>query len=63
MLDTSVMDFAPVGQGILNFQAIFRQKEKAGLEYAFVEQDSHSNDDPIFNIETSFNYLNRLSDY
>jgi sugar phosphate isomerase/epimerase len=63
MTDTSEMDFAPVGQGILNFQAIFRLKELAGLEYAFVEQDSHSNDDPILNIQTSFKYLNRLSDY
>lgn len=63
MKDTHEMEFAPVGEGILNFQAIFRQKEIAGLEYAFVEQDAHSNDDPILNIQSSFNYLNRLADY
>lgn len=63
MADTSEMKMAPVGQGILNFKAIFKQKEVAGLEYAFVEQDNHSNDDPIGNIQSSFNYLNNLSDY
>ena len=57
------MDFVPVGKGLINFQAIFRQQKKAGLEYSFVEQDSHPNDDPILNIKTSFNYLNNLTEY
>ena len=31
--------FAPVGQGSIDFGEILTQKEKAGLEYYFVEQD------------------------
>ena len=63
MDETDEENFAPVGQGIINFQAIFRQKELAGLEHIFVEQDDHKNDNPILNIESSYNYLSNLSDF
>lgn len=56
-------DFAPVGQGIINFQAIFKQKKLAGMEHIFVEQDSHKNDNPVLNIETSYRYLSNLSEF
>lgn len=63
MGDTSEMQMLPVGEGIINFKSIFRQKEMAGLEYAFVEQDIHSNDTPLLNIKSSFNYLENLPNY
>ena len=63
MDESKEMNFAPVGKGIINFQSIFKQKEKAGLEYSFVEQDTHSNDDPVQNIKDSYRYLNNLPSY
>ncbi len=63
MDESNEMNFAPVGKGIINFQAIYKQKEKAGLEYSFVEQDKHFNEDPVQNIKDSFRYLNDLPNY
>jgi sugar phosphate isomerase/epimerase len=37
-------DFAEVGNGIIDFENIFKARKKAGLEYWFVEQDSSDND-------------------
>lgn len=63
MDESSEMKFAPVGKGIINFQGIFKQKEKAGLEYGFVEQDAHFDEDPVLNIKNSYRYLNDLPAY
>ena len=63
MANTWNMQMAPVGQGIINFKAIFRQQKLAGLEHAFVEQDDHYDTDPVLNIKSSYNYLNNLSDF
>ncbi len=37
-------DFTEVGNGIINFKRIFEAKEKAGLKYWFLEQDSSDKD-------------------
>lgn len=37
-------NFAEIGNGIIDFKRIFEAKEKAGLEYWFVEQDSSDKD-------------------
>ena len=63
MDETEDMNFAPVGKGIINFQSIYKQKDKAGLAFSFVEQDKHLNEDPIQNIKDSFRYLNDLPSY
>ena len=52
-----------VGQGIINFQSIFRKKDQAGMEYAFVEQEHFTTDDHILSVKTSFNYLDALTSY
>ena len=31
--------FSPVGEGVIDFSAILKEKEKAGMQYYFVEQD------------------------
>lgn len=37
-------DFAEIGKGTINFKKIFEAREKAGLEYWFLEQDSSDKD-------------------
>nr|NQU89508.1 sugar phosphate isomerase/epimerase [Bacteroidota bacterium] len=48
-----------IGSGILDFTAYFRQGQKAGLQYYFVEQESFAMD-PIESITKSYDYLNSL---
>lgn len=49
--------FAPVGEGIINWQEIFDHASTAGLEYYFVEQDATRDNKPFASIEKSINYL------
>jgi sugar phosphate isomerase/epimerase len=63
MDETEEMNMMPVGKGIINFQSIFRQQKKAGLEFSFVEQDYHLNEQPILNIKESYRYLSDLPAY
>lgn len=51
--------FAPVGQGRIDFERIFAEKETAGMKYFFVEQDRFRDLDPFESVELSFNYLNQ----
>lgn len=44
-----------VGKGIINFEAIFKLKEKAGITHFFVEDER--TDDPIANIKAAYEYL------
>ncbi|MEL6612140.1 MAG: sugar phosphate isomerase/epimerase [Bacteroidota bacterium] len=48
----------PVGEGIIDFAAIFAQAEQAGLRYAFVEHDNPT--DALASIETSIAHVERL---
>jgi sugar phosphate isomerase/epimerase len=50
---------AAVGQGQIDFAAIFAASKKAGLEHYFVEHDRP--DDPMVSIETSIGYLKNLT--
>ncbi len=50
--------FAEVGQGTIEFERIFGQKELAGMRYFFVEQDE-SRRNPLESVEMSWKYLNR----
>ena len=45
-----------VGTGIIDFKAILNSRERAGLEYYFVEDER--TDDPFGNLKADFDYLN-----
>ena len=53
-------DFAPVGQGTIDFQAIFNVQKTAGLKYFFVEQDE-TEGSPFDSIRTSYNNVQALT--
>ncbi len=60
--DLKVVDnevtFAEVGSGNLNWQEIIESCEKAGVEYALVEQDS-CDGDPFCSLKISFDYIEK----
>lgn len=60
MANTAEKEFAPVGSGTIDFKKIFESIKASGMEYFFVEQDSHKNKQPIENITSSYNYLKKL---
>lgn len=49
-------DFTEIGNGLIDFKKIFSAKEKAGLQYWFLEQDS-SNKDIFESIRISKKYI------
>jgi sugar phosphate isomerase/epimerase len=52
-----VTDFAPVGEGLINFKEILAAKNIAGMKYMFVEQDRSKDDKPFDAIKTSITNL------
>jgi len=50
-------DFAPVGEGILNFKKILAVKDVAGMKYMIVEQDATKDGLPFEAIKTSITNL------
>jgi len=52
-----VTDFAPVGEGVINFKEILAAKETAGLKYMVVEQDSTKDGKPFDAIKSSMTNL------
>lgn len=50
----------PVGEGQMDFAALFEQAEQAGLQHAFVEHDNP--EDPMQSIQTSLAYLQQLGE-
>ena len=56
MDNTPKQMFAEVGSGIIDFKAIFKHANKAGLKYFFVEQDICPGD-PFDSITKSYNYI------
>ncbi|HEX7493021.1 MAG TPA: sugar phosphate isomerase/epimerase [Bacteroidales bacterium] len=50
---TASKDFAPVGEGVINFKRILAAKKKAGMKYMIVEQDSTKDGKPFEAIKTS----------
>lgn len=52
-----VKDFAPVGEGVINFKDILAVKDIAGLKYMIVEQDQSRDGDPFGDIQKSISNL------
>jgi len=50
-------DFAPVGEGVINFKEIIAAKEIAGMKYMIVEQDATKDGKPFDAIKTSITNL------
>lgn len=59
MNDTEKKESTEIGSGIIDFPALFKNSEKAGLEYYFLEQEEFKMD-PIESITQSFNYLKSI---
>ena len=49
-----------IGNGTIDFKTIFAEKEKAGMKYFYLEQESF-NMDPFASITISYNYLKSLT--
>jgi sugar phosphate isomerase/epimerase len=52
-----VEDFAPVGEGVIDFKAILAVKNIAGMKYLVVEQDLSKTGTPFEDIKTSITNL------
>ena len=52
-----VDDFAPVGEGMIDFKEILAAKKTAGLKYMVVEQDATRDGKPFDAIKTSMTNL------
>lgn len=53
--------FAPVGHGTLDFEKIIQTSLDLGVEFAFVEQDKHYDDENAFeNLKKSYDYLKSM---
>jgi sugar phosphate isomerase/epimerase len=59
MENTPDKGFAPVGTGSIDFSRIFAEKETAGMDYFFVEQDS-CKDDPVKSVKISYKNMVRM---
>jgi sugar phosphate isomerase/epimerase len=54
---TASSDFAPVGDGVINFKEILASKDIAGMKYMFVEQDQTKDGKPFDAIKESLTNL------
>jgi sugar phosphate isomerase/epimerase len=61
MSDGASKESTEIGNGIIDFEAIFAEKEKAGMNYFYLEQESFQMD-PFTSITISYNYLKTLID-
>lgn len=52
--------FAPVGAGVLDFDAIIKACIELDVEYAFVEQDDCYGEDPFKCLKQSYDYLTAM---
>ena len=52
--------YAPVGNGVLDFDAIIKTSIDNGVEYAFVEQDDCYGEDPYACLKKSYEYLKSM---
>lgn len=56
--DSFLPEFAPVGDGVLNFPALIKKMKSLGTEFFLVEQDDAVNrPDPMGEVTRSINYL------
>lgn len=58
MTNTQDQTFAEVGSGVIDFKAIFHNKDLAGMKYFFVEQDKCPGS-PFDSISKSLNYIKK----
>lgn len=59
MDDTEQQESIELGDGIINYQDIFRKKAEAGMKYYFLEQEKFKIP-PYESIDKSFKYLSKL---
>ncbi len=52
--------YAPIGEGILDFDAIAAAAEAGGTEFAFVEMDDTYGEDPFDCLKRSYDYLKAM---
>lgn len=60
MDDTPEKFFTEVGNGIIDFKAIFKEKELSGMEYFYVEQDDCKDHKPMESIAISHDYMSKM---
>src|SRR5699024_2399566 len=51
--------FTEVGSGAINFTNIIQSAEKAGLKYAFLEQDEIYMEDKFASLKKSYDYIQK----
>lgn len=61
MEDSAEQTFTEVGNGVIDWQPIFKSRKMAGMQYFFVEQDQCKNYEPLKSAEISHDYLAKLS--
>jgi len=49
-----------VGNGIIDWEQIFKHKDDSGMKYFFVEQDANFQEDSLSSLETSIKHLKKL---
>jgi sugar phosphate isomerase/epimerase len=54
-----ITDFAPVGEGLINFREILASRDLAGMKYMIVEQDTSREGKPFDDIKTSITNLTK----
>ena len=59
-MDKEKSFFTEVGNGVIDFKTIFKQATKAGLKYAYVEQDICPGP-PLDSVKISYNYLKSMN--
>jgi len=59
MEDSPERSFAEIGTGVIDFKAMFKFKDEAGMSYFFVEQDTCKRD-PLESITISYNNLRKI---
>ena len=59
-LGTSATSFVPVGEGEIDYRAVFAAAQIAGLEHFFIEQDNAPQSDSMDAIATSARNLRNI---
>ena len=61
MSSAESMESTEIGEGTIDFKTIFAEKEKAGMKYFYLEQESFTMD-PFDSIAISYEYLKNLTE-
>ncbi len=60
VMEDGTTRYAPIGDGILDFDAIAAAAEAGGTEYAYVEMDDCYGEDPFDCLKRSYDYLKSM---